>query len=402
MVKSVSVNQSNARTARSVGVIVARCGIQLIKKSSGHCDQKKNCAKIYCARALVQQVKNKADAKMNVCQRPDYLEAIYHNKTRNRYPQPSCNPGYNIPSEVFCSLPPTFVAQPFLTETADGSLALRDDANEEHGRSNNNSNGSGDSNKRPFRFAGRPFSAVVDALDQQLGRATQSSAPDGEPRQPQRPTASSLESAALDAMSAGKPPWAATSRATKALYELAGCEPCELVLSCGDGWFGDGCVGRSTAFKKRTPLAGTGGVPALQMPNMDRAAYADGTSYEPAAFYQRAPISQLDRQGSNNPFLAQFFKTTLEQEAERVRVEYGMNLPPFPKPCPPTPMGVTPRYDPPPREAERAAPIVIDRRALQISDNCGCNRSTCAGQGTCAPCFAHPQSVAGIYARKSK
>lgn len=349
---------------------------------------------------------------MNVCQRPDQLDAIYENDRRNRPPQAACEPGYNIPADAFCRLPPSFVAQPFLTLNDDGELRTRDDA------------GSAGT-KSPYCTEAckkGPASAILDAADKQFGRPAGFSRMETAPERVQSAsgapdsslTKESLAECAIDAMRRGEQPWAATSRATRQLYSVAACEPCDLVLACGDG---GGRVGRGcgSAFRHRsqTRPSGQPQVPVLQMPHMDRVAYADGSAGAEDAlstFFQK-PISRLDAAGSNNPFLAAFGRHAFEAEKERLVSQYGMGVPPFPKPCPSTPIGVAPRYDAVPQEALQAQPIALSRAALLASDNCGCNRSECfacnkfdwSSRGTtCAPCNTQPLSVAAIYARQAK
>jgi hypothetical protein len=343
---------------------------------------------------------------MNVCQRPDYLDAIYDNDRRNRPPQSACEPGYNIPSEAFCRLPPSFVAQPFLTLAENGELQLLDGKDEQK-------NSCGGACRKG------PASAILDAADSQFGRSVGASrlqAPlTGSKRQGDETSKAELTECAIGAMRRGEQPWAATSRATRQLYSAAACEPCDLVLSCGDGGaqFGRGCGSALQHRSVSKPGARRNvGVPTLQMPHMDRAAYADGsTSDDAQPLYFQKPISQLDAAGSNNPFLAAFGRHAFEAEKERLVSQYGMGVPPFPKPCPPTPIGVAPRYDAVPRQAREAQPIAMSRAALLASDNCGCNRSECTACNqyawstrgtTCAPCNKKPQSVAGIYARQGK
>jgi len=368
---------------------------------------------------------------MNVCVRPDYLEPIYDNKRRNRYPQAACatlaSPQYNLPSQAFCALSPSFLAQPFLTLDANTDELVERDAlgATESSKSTADIQTAQNANRAFSRSqhacTGRcrtgPFTAVCRAADREAGREVGSSLPQaskGDRRAaPQsHPSTLSVHDCALAAMRSGNPPWAATSTAVQDLYRVAGCEPCELTLSCGDGMYGEGCR-PVTAFKRRTALAGTcgaQGMPALQMPHMDRADYADGALYEPAPILGGVPrpsISALDARGSNNPFLAEFNRFVHEYEKQREVTQYGIGYPPFPKPCPPTPPGVAPRYDPVPIEAQRAPPLMIDRQALRVTDNCGCNRSECPATGnnrgtTCARGTQHPQSIAGIYARQSK
>lgn len=342
---------------------------------------------------------------MDVCHRPDYLEAVYDNKRRNRFPQPSCDPGYNWPAEAYCSLSPAFVAQPFLTFVNDdpsddgaGSASVKDDMKNNNTFSRKQKEG--------------PFTSIVNAMDDKFGRPRGSSLPKALPIQKHNvdktkntPFISSRDGA-WAAMDAGTPPWAATSQAVKELYRTAGCEPCELTLSCGNGLYGEACAPLATDIFSKDKS--TSNVPVLQMPHMDRSEYADGyygESKQPFLPYtNRTPISALDAAGSNNPFLSRFSKLVFQTEAERLRTQYNMGVPPFPKPCPPTPVGVAPRFDPPPLEAQHASPIVIDREILNVRDDCGCNRSECYGNTkgtTCARSYKHPQSVAGIYARQS-
>lgn len=374
---------------------------------------------------------------MNVCVRPDYLDPIYDNKRRNRYPQSACATAqqYQLPAQAYCALSPSFLAQPFLTidtSTAEngGELVERSSDSRDASATTGHREAADQALHRSQHLgcAGRcrsgPFTAVCRAADAAAGRVPGSSLStpiDGRQslQQSLPPHAvaedeliPSAHDCALAAMRSGNAPWAATSSAVQDLYRVAGCEPCELALSCGDGMYGEGCR-PVTAFKRRTALAGTcgeQGMPALQMPHMDRVAYADGTPCEPTPIMGGVPrpsISALDARGSNNPFLAEFSRLVHEYERQREVTQYGIGYPPFPKPCPPTPHGVAPRYDPVPPEAQSAPPILLDRAALRVSDNCGCNRSECAARGdnrgtTCARGTLHPQSIAGIYARQSK
>lgn len=376
---------------------------------------------------------------------PNYLEPIYENKTRNRFPQASCDPGYNLPVDAFARLKPSYVAQPFLQYDADtGQLeersAVKSTATDGASSSSCASVASIDVDdaRRGFARSTRccdgactrgPYSAVVDAHAKRVNgargapnaaSATNKPCPTGccagTPEADGGPTA---RDCAIAAMDAGEYPWMATSRATKDLYRTAGCEPCELVLSCGDcdGRYGESCQ-PMTAFKrmgrrrrKRYGVVGQNGPPALQMPGMDHmertSDYAGGgddvgvdNNYE----YQSPRQFEAKTLTTNNWFLSRYQKMVFENEKERLRTQYGMT-PPFPEPCPPTPIGVAPRYDPAPAEAQRAPPIVFDRQAFTANDSCGCNKSTCANDpsgSTCAPCFRRPQSVAGIYARQSK
>lgn len=350
---------------------------------------------------------------MNVCQRPDQLELIYNNERRNRFPQASCNPGYNIPAEAFCSLPPTFVAQPFLRYNAEsGEMELLGEAGQNNKKKDNSNN----------RAKKGPASAILDAADAQFGRpegysrnvffndALSSTAPASASASK---TYESIEREACDQMATNnKAPWQATTEATRALYN--GCEPCDLVLSCGPCSYGGGSgyaqkgakKGEKLKVRPLQPFAECEGrVPTIQMPHMDTVEYADGDNYETRPMYLRTPISLV--RGSNNPFLSKFSAFAFQQEKLREAQRYGI-VPPFPKPCPPTPMGVAPRYDVPPREAREAQPIVLDQQVLFRSDNCGCNRSECpcgsnSGLGTtCKKCYGDPQSIAGIYARQSQ
>lgn len=353
---------------------------------------------------------------MNVYERPDHMESIYDNDRRNRPPQSACEPGYNIPAEAFACLPPSFVAQPFLKVNKDGDLELRDALS-------TSQKAFKPSSSRQCNGACKkgPASAILDAADQMFNR------PIGTSRMAasnQLPAQKSLNMAAtpreravecaIEQMRSGRQPWAATSQATRQLYDIAGCEQCELVISCNEGCCGARAKSScGSAFNPRESIrqlqsARSDQVPVLQMPYMDTAEYADGNEHLVSSLpqYFQKPISQLDAAGSNNPFLSAFSKHALQSEKQKQISAYGLGVPPFPKPCPPTPIGVAPRYDAVPEDTWQREPLVITQQALLASDNCGCNRGRACSdkfQGTtCAPGTKRPTSIASIYARQGR
>lgn len=314
---------------------------------------------------------------------PFYLDTIYDNRRRNRFPQSSCQPQYNIPSEAFARLKPSYLAQPFLSVANDGSLHLKDEQ------------------QKQARNVG-PYTAVTDALNQKLGRQTQQ-------RESVEPKRNCLNDAAR-ALDNGELPGKATATAIKQLYQGEACrsEPCNLVVRLGDCF---ACKGGLRKSISKYGVQGQNGPPALQLPGMDngdrQSAFAGGFDDVGAGNnYDYDSMRQFEARSlaSNNWYLNKYHQFVMQWEKERLRTQYGF-APPFPEPCPPTKFGSVPRYDPPPLDAQKASPVIIERQALVARDDCGCNKSECATGprgSTCAPCFDKPQSVAGIYARQSK
>lgn len=202
---------------------------------------------------------------------PNYLDVIY--KTNGA----AAGAEMRIPNEAFARLKPSYVAQPF--------LVLQEP--------------SGNTTARPG-----PFTAIANAHAQSLGRS-----PSPHPALATAPTSTdtSVVNAACIAMSAGELPWLATSRAVQNLYTSAGCEPCELVLSCGDR-----CLG------KRAKRGAGGGFTAMQTPAVQN---DDATGFDVGFASPRQYEAQTGV--TNNWMLSQLTRYAREWETNRQTVQYG-------------------------------------------------------------------------------
>lgn len=128
-----------------------------------------------------------------VCAPPDFMEQIYNNRRRNRYPELACRREYNAAAGVGCNLKPSFVAQPFLRYLEPPSYAayLRD-----------------------VNDTDRSASAEASG---------ETSSCCGKGRLPPPPD----------------------------------CTPCAITLSCGNGWFGESCRPGEAFRRREYPVGVT-------------------------------------------------------------------------------------------------------------------------------------------------
>lgn len=278
------------------------------------------------------------------CRDFSWVESIYDNKRVNRYPERACTREYNQAAPLPCCIKPSFLAQPFLRYTEPESYGeFREQELREAGPLL-------DKNGDPVRIDAQgeivPLGGTVKRL----------------PSECKDPGVSAY-CCNNDGYGAYRTPPAPS------------CKPCAITLSCGNGWYGETCQ-PNEAFKRREYPVGVTHIPATSLPIL--------TQYEwenPGGLYHYDSPEAMYKsyEGTYNGHLAAYAKFAFQTEAERLRLQYGIQ-PPFPPQLPgELPANVAPRYQlPRPLPADAAPAIPYNQKYLDLTSNCGCNKSTCS------------------------
>lgn len=283
----------------------------------------------------------------STCQSVAYVANIYNNRRANRYPERACRREYNQAAGVGCNLKPSFVAQPFLRYTQPNSYGEYELRQQQQAGPLLNKTG------EPVRVNDK--GEVLPARSQVTGDKR----PD--------PNAQKQQGGRYCCNNDGYRPYR--------VPPAPDCKPCAITLSCGKGGFGESCQ-PDEWFRRREYPVGVTHIPASSLPIIPTYDWVnpDGLYHydSPAAFAR-------SYDGTYGGHLAAYAKFAFQNEAERLRLQYGIQ-PPFP-PQPPTelPAQTAPRFQlPRPRAADEAPPIPYNQKYLDLTSNCGCNKSTCA------------------------
>lgn len=313
----------------------------------------------------------------------DWVDTIYDNKRRNRFPERACQREYNIAAGYGCCLPAPFVAQPFLRYTEPYSYA------EFRAREAAQAGPLLNKEGKPIRIDEKGNAVLL-------------------------PT-STVAGDVLPATKEVAPAFCCTKPGeTPRCYPPAAqpCKPCAITLSCGNGLNGEVCA-PGPWFQRKEVYQGATFMPASSMPSLPTYDY-----FDPSSLYVYNTPGEFQRSydGVVNNHLPAFAKFAFQTEQERLRLQYGIypSQPVVPPCCSVETVRPTCQLDRPVEcDGCIAPPIAYNQKYLDGIGDCGCstigcrawvrgstNRcNTCRGRLAAAPCPCDAPSIRSVYAR---